>query len=466
MRPRTRLLARNNFRIARHSGAIAKVDAEHLPLRRPTGYMERLSPVCANFSGPDWHASWSEVIESRHLSRPEVAMRRSIYLPYCLVLACAWPIDMHSQAQNDSTIVHLDPGTRLTPFEQTILEKEKETCDRAIKRDFTGWAGLISDDALAVYNDGYATKAEVLEAIKTMIGGHCIMDKVKFTAINKKAGLITYRMTQDWEEAAKAQSRQYYISSLWVNRRGKWITSFWQETDTTSESQVAKNEGAGKAGISSENTPSSDANSGKVPPDSFFIAKEEEDWEALKHKDKATATRLLADDFVGMYDFGFFNKSEWVKQMDEQYAIDGYSIESARVLHPSANTALLLYNSNCKGTGTWTEACFHTSCRSLPTGIGLCACRRWKSFASRMGNWPNNGMFLTIGMPMRSSGFLTRITGPNRYADQVKSGDRTHHLICSWDNRDFPNHEQVLQLPDRRQPLPNRVTSELSVIQE
>jgi hypothetical protein len=41
------------------------------------------------------------------------------------------------------------------------------------------------------------------------------------------------------------------------------------------------------------------------PPDSSFIAKDKEDWEALKHKDKAAATRLLADDFVGMYDFGF-----------------------------------------------------------------------------------------------------------------------------------------------------------------
>jgi hypothetical protein len=97
----------------------------------------------------------------------------------------------------------------------------------------------------------------------------------------------------------------------------------------------------------------------KFPPDSFFIAKEREDWEALKHKDKTAAARLLADDFVGMYDFGFFNKPEWIKQLDEQYTVDDYTIEDARVLHPSANTALLLYNSNCKGTGTWADSCSH-----------------------------------------------------------------------------------------------------------
>jgi hypothetical protein len=68
---------------------------------------------------------------------------------------------------------------------------------------------------------------------------------------------------------------------------------------------------------------------------------------------------LLADDFVGMYDFGFFNKSEWINQLDEQYTVDDYTIESAKVLHPSANTALLLYTSDCKGTGTWADPCSH-----------------------------------------------------------------------------------------------------------
>jgi hypothetical protein len=82
---------------------------------------------------------------------------------------------------------------------------------------------------------------------------------------------------------------------------------------------------------------------------------------SLRHKDKPAATRLLADNFVGMYDFGFFTKSEWVKQIDEQYTVDDYTIENAKLLRPSANTALLLYTSNCKGTGTWAEYCSHAS---------------------------------------------------------------------------------------------------------
>ncbi len=98
-----------------------------------------------------------------------------------------------------------------------------------------------------------------------------------------------------------------------------------------------------------------------TPTDSFFVAKEKEVWEALKGKDKAAATRLLADDFTGLYDTGLLNKAEWVKQIDDVYTVDDYTIIDPRVLHPSPNTALLLYTGACKGTGAWADYCSHTS---------------------------------------------------------------------------------------------------------
>jgi len=99
----------------------------------------------------------------------------------------------------------------------------------------------------------------------------------------------------------------------------------------------------------------------RPPSDQFFIEKEKEVWEALRHKDKAAATRLLADDFVGMYDFGFFNKSEWIRQIDEQYTVDDYTILEPKILHPSPTTVLLLYTATCKGTGSWADYCSQTS---------------------------------------------------------------------------------------------------------
>lgn len=91
--------------------------------------------------------------------------------------------------------------------------------------------------------------------------------------------------------------------------------------------------------------------------DGFFIAREKEVWEALKKKDKAADSDLLADDFVGLYDTGFGTKSEHVNQMDDHYAIDSYTIQDARVLRLTPETTLLLYKSTCTGSGDWKQYC-------------------------------------------------------------------------------------------------------------
>lgn len=110
--------------------------------------------------------------------------------------------------------------------------------------------------------------------------------------------------------------------------------------------------------------------------DAFFIAREREVWEALKKKDKAADSRLLADDFVGLYDTGFSAKSEHVMQMDDRYTLEDYAIHDARVLHLSPTMSLLLYKSTCKATGDWAQYC------SRPVYVS-------SLWAKRAGQWLN-----------------------------------------------------------------------------
>jgi len=93
------------------------------------------------------------------------------------------------------------------------------------------------------------------------------------------------------------------------------------------------------------------------PSDSFFVAKEKEVWEALKNRDKGAISRLLADDFVGLYDTGFATKSDHVKDMDDKYEITSYDVQDAKVIRLSPQTVLLLYKANCKASGEWDQFC-------------------------------------------------------------------------------------------------------------
>ena len=223
--------------------------------------------------------------------------------------------------------------------EQEIIANEKSVLELSASGKLEAYSKRLSDDVLAVYSTGYANKTDVLDALRAMTDVHYSMDDVKVVKVSNQAAVIVYKLAQDWKEGGKTLTREYYVSSLWTNDNGKWLNRFWQETDR--EADTAHGDSAGDL--------------------AFFVAIEKEDWEALKHKDKVAASRLLADDFTGLYDTGFSTKSEWIKQMDDQYTIDDYTIEDAELLRPSPTTALLLYNSRCKGTGAWADYCSHTS---------------------------------------------------------------------------------------------------------
>ena len=260
------------------------------------------------------------------ISQEATPMKTNLPLPLALFLGLA-------------TCLVAQQTRQLTPLEQTLLANERAVNDVSGDRGLDRWSDLVADDAIAVYDSGFATKAEVISAIRTMHDVHYSMDNIEVIPINENAGLITYRMMQDWQTEGHRLNRQYYVSSLWLKRNGKWVSPFWQETDKAADS--APTDPAGEL--------------------AFFVTKEREDWEALKHKDKLAAARLLADDFTGLYNTGFSTKAEWIKQMDKQYTIDDYTIEDAKLLRPSPTTALLLYNSRCKGSGAWVEYCSHIS---------------------------------------------------------------------------------------------------------
>jgi hypothetical protein len=220
-----------------------------------------------------------------------------------------------------------------------ILKIENDLLNTYIHGDVADRERYAADDFVVVDRDGGVTSKQ--GDIQDIKSGSFLMqwfrmknEKVSFLAPD--VALLTYDIayeaTNNGVDSSSPQSR---VATIYQRREGVWRALYTQET-AAKDSQVA----ADKA---SRNQSSSDL--------AMFVAKEKEVWEALKHKDKAAATRLLADDFVGMYDFGFFNKSEWVKHIDDQYTVDDYTIMNPKVLHPSPTIALLLYITRQRAKG-------------------------------------------------------------------------------------------------------------------
>jgi hypothetical protein len=222
-----------------------------------------------------------------------------------------------------ATAVHLDLGTKLMPFNEMIIGKEKEVFDLTAKGDYAGWAGLLADDALAVYDTGYASKAEVLKYVTGMSDFHGSMDQVRIMPIGETAALIIYKMTQGWTEQGKPMAREYYVSSLWVERGGKWLSQFWQETDS--------------------NLPDDELSS-------QVLAKEKEILDALVRNDWTAFANLLADDLVAIDEDGIHSKKELLERMRAaEVRFSDYKMENVKVI-PQTNGAIVAYRETLVGS--------------------------------------------------------------------------------------------------------------------
>ena len=75
----------------------------------------------------------------------------------------------------------------------------------------------------------------------------------------------------------------------------------------------------------------------------FFVALEGRVWEALRRGDGAADAKLLADNFLGVYDSGFASKREHIAQLADGSVVRDFEIEVPRLVKLGPALALLAY---------------------------------------------------------------------------------------------------------------------------
>jgi uncharacterized protein DUF4440 len=111
-----------------------------------------------------------------------------------------------------------------------IVENEQRELDCLKTGDMRLFAGLIADDAVFVNPGGMAGKAEVVKNASEVRLKSYSMEDIRFVSISPESGMITYKLTENGVAHGKEFSAQVYASALWVQRDGKWVSLFSQET--------------------------------------------------------------------------------------------------------------------------------------------------------------------------------------------------------------------------------------------
>ncbi len=115
-------------------------------------------------------------------------------------------------------------------LQDKILAKERQGLDCLKTGNLAQFAALTADHALFVDAHGPAGKAEVLKNTSELRLDDYTITDVKFVPFSSKSGLIAYTITEAGTSHGKQFKAKVYVSSIWAERRGKWLCLFSQES--------------------------------------------------------------------------------------------------------------------------------------------------------------------------------------------------------------------------------------------
>jgi uncharacterized protein (TIGR02246 family) len=244
------------------------------------------------------------------------------------------------------------PATTATFSDADIVAQEHKIWDAIKAKDFDGFAALLADDELEIESDGAKDKAKSVSEIKKASMTDYNITNTKVIKLGDDAAVLVYEVTATGTFDGKPMPNdKARATSAWVNRDGKWVAVYHQETMEKAAAPGASPSPAtakSPAAAPKASPAASAATSPAAPatPSSDVVANEKMVWAALKAKDWDTFRSLLADDSLEIEEDGMYTKSETMEgvqgagdEMSTWTASDYKSMDvgkNAKLVHYSA----------------------------------------------------------------------------------------------------------------------------------
>jgi hypothetical protein len=260
-------------------------------------------------------------------------MKRLIALAalLCAASACTTTENANTGA-NTNTNANAAATATATPAgvsQADIEAKERQVWDALKAKNWDAFSGMLSDDFVIVDDGGVQTRAQMIESVKKYDLTEYGFSDIKFVKVDSDLAIITYTATEKSSyDGHPTPTNPKRASSAWVNKGGKWLAAYHQETEAAemtpppggANSNTAANTNANaNANTSSANTNANASASPSAAEAANPIEKEKKVWEEFKAKDWAAFSTDLADEFIEVEPTGVYTKAsaiEGLKQMD------------------------------------------------------------------------------------------------------------------------------------------------------
>jgi len=291
-------------------------------------------------------------------------MKKSfLVITAALFLSACTAAPTNREATNSSSNTNKPAETKPAAVtEADVVAKEKEVWGTLEKKDYTAFGALLADDFIYVTGDGVHAKADSIKVITGFSPSNMVFSDWKFVPVGKSAGVITFTVkadaTMNGEKLPPIHSRD---TSVWVNRGGKLVAVYHQDTNvmaaTAPPSPAPKPAASPASSTAAPATLTSDAEANEKAVWAAFVAKQ---WD--------TFASYLATDFVETAADGFYDKAGSVK------GVQGIDFSKAvlsgwKTVKIDDDSALVTYTATdpTMKPGTW----YHSSVWSTRDGKWL-----------------------------------------------------------------------------------------------
>jgi hypothetical protein len=237
--------------------------------------------------------------------------------------------------------------------EADAVAKEKELWQQISKQNMEAFGAALADDQIYVTDDGVHDKASTIKSVTGFVPSDVTFSDWKFISAAKDVAVTTYKtVVKGTMNGQPLTGGPSYSSSVWVNRGGKWLAVFHQDSQVVQPPPAPAAKPAPKPSAS----PSASKAAASTPPSTTADAEANEKavWAALNAKKSDVFASFLSPDFIEVEAYGVSDRAASVKQT-EQFDFSKSSLSDWKTVKVSNDASIVTYVAHFPGQKPDTE---------------------------------------------------------------------------------------------------------------
>lgn len=279
-------------------------------------------------------------------------MKRMLVLAalVCAASACA-PVEQGNANLAAANVNRATPlATPAGVSEADLVAADRQIWEAIKAKNWDAFTSYLADDAITVTPRGVYDKAQSVEGLKTLDLTDYTVSDTRVVRASPDVAVLTYTSTVKGTEGGRplpaGPSRD---TTVFVNRGGRWLAAFHQETMVAPATPAASpaTSPAASPAASPIASPIASPAASPAPPATVTEA-EQQVWDALKRKDWAAFAAFLADDMIEVEADGVYTRAQSVENV-KRFDFSTVTLSDFREVKLTPDVSVLTYT--VRGTG-------------------------------------------------------------------------------------------------------------------